>query len=74
MTEKRTINSKVLIHDIKSGMSDSELTRKFGVSSAGLASAFKKLLDAGLVTEEELGNRPVKDDDSVAIDLSDLEV
>ncbi len=74
MTEKRTINPRVLIQDIRAGMTDSELTRKFGLSSAGLASALKKLLDAGLVTEEELGNRPVADDDSVAIDLEDLEI
>jgi hypothetical protein len=43
--------------DIRSGMNDFELMEKYNLSPNGLRRAFQSLVDAGLITREELSNR-----------------
>jgi hypothetical protein len=54
---KRTINAKEAATDIRSGMTSSDLMQKYGVSAKGLDKLFRKLVDAGLLHENELNLR-----------------
>jgi len=54
---KVVVDAKEALADIRSGLSDSELSEKYGLSAVGLQSLFSKLLAAGLITEAELSNR-----------------
>lgn len=49
MRPKREIRLGRLVTDIRSGLSDSDLRRKYKLSSRGLQSAFKKLAESGAV-------------------------
>jgi|GEM_PF-1587401 len=55
--EKRKLSAKEVLEDIRSGISDHELMKKYDLSLKGLQSLFKKLQDCGLVTEAELYQR-----------------
>jgi hypothetical protein len=54
---KRTINAKQAAADIRSGMTSSDLMQKYGLSAKGLEALFRKLVDAGLLRENELDRR-----------------
>ncbi len=54
---KKTIGGKEALDDFRSGMEDSELMEKYGLSSKGLESLFDKLLKAGLIEQWELERR-----------------
>lgn len=54
---KRVIKAKEVITDIRSGMSDLELTEKYGVTPDGLERLLAHLVDSGLVGERELEDR-----------------
>lgn len=54
---KRTINAKEAVADIRSGMTSSELMQKYRVSAKGLQALSRKLVDAGLLHENELNRR-----------------
>ena len=54
---RRRIGFKQILTDLKSGMSDSELMDKFGLSHRGLLSLISKLLWDGLITQEDLAIR-----------------
>jgi hypothetical protein len=54
---KRVIRSKEVIADIRSGMSDLELTEKYRVSPVGLERLLGHLVDSGLIGERELEDR-----------------
>jgi hypothetical protein len=54
---KRVIKSKEVIADIRSGMSDLELTEKYRVSPVGLERLLGHLVDSGLIGERELEDR-----------------
>jgi hypothetical protein len=54
---KRVIKSKEGIADIRSGMSDLELTEKYRVSPVGLERLLGHLVDSGLIGERELEDR-----------------
>lgn len=58
----REVSAKSAIMDIKAGMSDEALMGKYRVSATGLQNMFEQLLDAGLITEEDLekGKPPVE--------------
>lgn len=45
------------VADIRSGMTDFELMEKYNLSPNGLRRAFQSLVDAGLVTQQELADR-----------------
>ncbi len=47
--KKKVIEAKLVLEDIRSGVSDLELMAKYKLSSKGLQSLFKKLGDAGLL-------------------------
>jgi len=53
------------VADIRAGLSDPDLVHKYGIPEKSLQSLFKKLLDAGLVTNEEMKSRM----DDVELDL-----
>jgi len=55
--DKKTINAKEILADIKAGMNDAALMEKYGLSEKGLQSLYKKLTDAGLLKHRELEHR-----------------
>jgi transcription initiation factor IIE alpha subunit len=56
-SDRAVLSAKELLEDLSNNLSDEELMRKHGLSSQGLASMFKKMLDKGLVTRESLATR-----------------
>lgn len=69
MEPKRTIDSEMFVQDIRSGMTDDELARKYDLSARGLRRTFAKLIEAELISQADLDRRPGDEDDSVGIDL-----
>jgi hypothetical protein len=57
MACKRKIKAKEIVNDIRSGMTDSQLMEKHGLSSKGLQSIFTKLVEAKAIGPRELFNR-----------------
>jgi len=68
--EKRKVSAKALVEDIRSGMSDLELMKKYDLSSERLQTLFKQLLDRGLATEPELYGRSSDLSITVAVNSS----
>lgn len=56
-SDRAVLSAKELLDDLSNNLSDQELMRKHGLSSQGLASMFRKLLDKGLVTRSSLATR-----------------
>jgi hypothetical protein len=54
---KRAIKAKEVIADIRSGMTDLELTEKYQVTPDGLERLLGHLVDSGLIGERELEDR-----------------
>jgi hypothetical protein len=54
MGSKQIIEAKNIVRDIRSGMSDAELMKKYKLSSKGLQSAFQKLIDNRIMTVREI--------------------
>jgi hypothetical protein len=54
---KRKINAKELVSDLKQGLSEKQIMAKYNVSGDGLKSLLKKLMDAGLLTQDDLRAR-----------------
>jgi hypothetical protein len=66
----KTINAKEILADIKTGMDNSALIEKYGLSENGLQSLFRKLLDAGALKPkqakvEKTSSDPGKTDEHV---------
>jgi hypothetical protein len=57
MDQKRELDAKDLIYDIRAGMTDFQLMEKYRLSDIGLQSAFKKLLHRQAISPEELCER-----------------
>jgi hypothetical protein len=55
--EKRKITAREVLKDIRAGMDDAPLMRKYQLSAQGLQSVLNKMVQAGIVTEEELDGR-----------------
>jgi hypothetical protein len=55
----KQINVKAFIADLRAGMDDSALMQKYELSEKGLESVFRKLLDAGVLKQEELDRRKI---------------
>ena len=53
----RRILTGEIVSDIKSGMSDLDLSEKYRLSYRGLRKIFMKLVDAGVLTQEEVDGR-----------------
>ena len=49
----RTINGKEFAEDILSGMTDSEMIQKYGLTLQGFDRVLEYLVDAGLITKGE---------------------
>ncbi len=54
---KRKISAKEAVADIRSGMSDSVVMKKFGLSEEGLQSLYDKLVHAGFIDLSEVEGR-----------------
>ncbi len=54
---KQKIGAREAVADIKSGMSDAELMKKYGLSPKGLENLFRKLVEAKLLEESFVGER-----------------
>ena len=55
--EKKKLSAKKVVGDIRSGMSDAALMRKYLLSNAGLQSLFDKLITAGYMDLAEILER-----------------
>jgi hypothetical protein len=58
MTEKPKIAVKGVLQDIRAGMDDPALMEKYRLSAKGLQSLFEKMVSKGVVSAEELDQRP----------------
>jgi hypothetical protein len=54
MGEKRQINGKNVINDLRSGMTDLELQMKYRLSTRGLCRIYDKLVERGAMSHSEL--------------------
>jgi hypothetical protein len=54
---KRRISAKEFLADLRSGLDDAALMRKYGLSEVGLGRVFDKLINANLTSLDELWNR-----------------
>jgi hypothetical protein len=61
------VNAQEAARDIRSGMDDFALMRKYQVSNKGLSSLFKKLMDVGLVQQTDLDRRNIGFEHTVAL-------
>lgn len=71
---QRTINAKEILKDIKAGIRFADLMEKHELSESSLKAIYKKLLDSGALTVEELKKRKAvqragKDDSVIIIPL-----
>lgn len=62
------VDSRNMVDDVRFGMSDSELMNKYALSSEGLRRAFQKMIDAKLITVEDLYATSPSQHDSVFVD------
>jgi len=61
----KKISAKDLVNDIRSGMDDDGLMRKYEISDQGLRRLLGQLLEKGLITESDLSSRPPKATEAV---------
>lgn len=54
---KRKINAKELVEDVRAGMDDSAMMRKYNLSPEQLEMVFEKLVEADFITMQELYER-----------------
>ena len=67
VSAKRRIDTKELVADIRSNLSDAELMEKYRLSSRGLQRVFTKLVNSGSVVAAYLSGRSLLYDDSVTL-------
>jgi hypothetical protein len=65
LKKTRTIKGKEFAQDIRSGMSDSELSHKYGLTWRDLDSVLGYLVDAGLITRGQLEERQSLSDSQI---------
>lgn len=68
---KRSINVRQVIVDIRAGMSDRELSEKYGLNQEQLHGLFQHLLQSKMVTKGELYGRSSLHPQTVAFQLED---
>jgi hypothetical protein len=66
---KRRINAREALQDIRTGMTDAGLMEKYELTSQGVQSLYTKLVDHGLLTQEELDARTPLTMRTVALDI-----
>ncbi len=69
---KRRIDAKEALADIRCGMTDRALMKKYAISAAGLQSLFQKLLEAGLIEQLEIDERASLSERTVEIAISEI--
>ncbi|MEW6352304.1 MAG: ankyrin repeat domain-containing protein [Thermodesulfobacteriota bacterium] len=69
--EETDLDLKKVANDLLSGMEDAELMKKYGVRPDGLEPLFNKLLEAGLLTEEEFYERILQAESEVVTSPTD---
>lgn len=67
--EKRKITAREILKDIQAGADDAGLMRKYQLSAQGLQSVLNKMVQAGVVAEEELDARVPLSERTVDIGL-----
>jgi hypothetical protein len=74
MPQKRKVKADDILRDLRAGMSDSELMTKYFLSSRGLQSILEKLLEANVLTKEQLLSfrRGIGGDDTVDVEPARL--
>jgi hypothetical protein len=65
---KRIVQARDIVRDVRSGMTDTELMEKYGLSAKGLESAFAKLVSSGIMTVGEVYGQRRSGQDTVIID------
>jgi uncharacterized protein YjbI with pentapeptide repeats len=65
---KPIINAAEALNDLRSGMDDAALMKKYNLSVKGLQSLFKKLTAAGLISEAQLSQRRSTGHTAVSVD------
>lgn len=66
---KRKITAREILADVKAGYDDSELMDKYSLSAQGLQSCFNKMIQANLVTRQELDARVPDQERTVELGL-----
>ncbi len=61
----RTINSKEFVKDVHSGMTDLEMSEKYGLTVHDFDRVLEYLVDAGLITKGELLERQQLSDSQI---------
>jgi diguanylate cyclase (GGDEF)-like protein/PAS domain S-box-containing protein len=69
---KRRIDAKEALADIRCGMTDRALMKKYVISASGLQSLFDKLLEAGLIEQLEVDERASLSERTVEIAISEV--
>jgi PAS domain S-box-containing protein len=69
---KAKIDAKDALDDIRAGMDDAALMKKYQISAKGLQSLVKKLMDAGILQPPEVQNLLGEQEGSIVIDYSAL--
>lgn len=67
MSTKPKIKASDAVNDVRSGMTDSEMMEKYGLSAKGLHSLFLKLLEVKALTQSELNRRRASYHDTTVI-------
>lgn len=67
--DKREVKAKDVVKDLRLGLSDAELMEKYRLTSRGLLSLFKKLLDADAIKPEEIYGRSSSFDETVSLEI-----
>ena len=67
--EKRKITAREVLKDVQAGMNDTALMKKYMLSAQGLQSVFNKMIEARIITEEEVDGRVPLSERTVDIGL-----
>lgn len=67
LPDKPVVSAREILADLAEGLSDQELMVKHRLSFKGLESMFRKMVEAGLMTKSELGQRWGMSTDEIAV-------
>lgn len=67
---KAAIDAQSAADDVRAGLDDATLMKKYGLSARGLQSLLRKLMSAGILSQRELDTRMSGTDTSIVLDLS----
>lgn len=68
LAQKKTLSAKEVVTDIRSGLSDDEIMKKYGISAKGFQSLMAKLVTAGILKQAELEARSKLFEETVEVD------